>query len=123
MPRMTAVSGITLRASPAWMAVTPPARPSDGLMLRETIACNAAVRWQAASSGSMFSGRAPWLPRPVTVIEEGAARHHWPRPDGKFSNRKTRRIVHAEHARAERSSQTVLRMALAPPMPSSAAGR
>ena len=66
---ISALSGMTLAASPATMLPTVITAASSGSTLRDTMLCNAVVICAATSTGSMaLCGIAPCPPQPRTVI-------------------------------------------------------
>ena len=52
VPRSVQVSGMMLRAVPAWMAPTVTTQGWTGATSRETTVCSCVTRWQAATIGS-----------------------------------------------------------------------
>ena len=68
-PARYAVSGITLKASPAWLIVTETTARRRGSTFRDTSVCKPSTTWDAATIGSMpLCGQAPWVPRPRISI-------------------------------------------------------
>ena len=67
VPPMVAVRGITLNASPAWIAATVSTTASKGSDSRLTNACRAVTIWAAHSTGSWaYCGAAACPPVPST---------------------------------------------------------
>ena len=66
---ITTRSGITLKASPAWIAVIETTAGSSGSITRETMVCAAVTIAAAATIGSRARcGKAAWPPPPSTVM-------------------------------------------------------
>ena len=62
-------SGITLKASPPWIAVIDTTAGSSGSTTRETMVCAAVTIAAAATIGSRARcGKAAWPPTPSTVM-------------------------------------------------------
>ncbi len=69
VPRISAVSGITLYAVPAWMRPTVTTDGSNTSTLRVTIVCSACTISHATGIGSrVWCGWLAWPPLPRTVI-------------------------------------------------------
>ncbi|MNT82225.1 hypothetical protein D3C72_2219230 [compost metagenome] len=63
MSSISAVSGMTLLAAPAWNAPTVTTADNCGWMLRDTTVCKAMMMLAPATMGSAAScGSAPWPP-------------------------------------------------------------
>jgi len=74
VPRRRAVSGITLKAMPAWNAVTLTTAASSGRTLRDTIDCNACTMALPATTGSRARcGTAACPPAPRSTISNASA--------------------------------------------------